>query len=133
MKSLLIALFAVFTALSASAQKVVTVNTSADEIVHLWNNTTAKHSNYMEKDELIKSKFKVYNTSSTELYIFTPPKQKATGYTVVIYPGGGYRYLSFPTTFPEWLRNNGITAVVVKYRLPNYGIATQCLRMLSVL
>ena len=121
MRSLLIALFAVFTALSASAQKVVTVNTSADEIVHLWNNTTAKHSNCMEKDELIKSKYKVYNTSSTELYIFTPPKHKATGYTVVIYPGGGYRYLSFPTTFPEWLRNNGITAVVVKYRLPNYG------------
>ena len=121
MRSLLIALFAVFTVLSASAQKVVTVNTSADEIVHLWNNTTAKHSNCMEKDELIKSKYKVYNTSSTELYIFTPPKQKATGYTVVIYPGGGYRYLSFPTTFPEWLRDNGITAVVVKYRLPNYG------------
>ena len=106
---------------SASAQKVVTVKTSADEIVHLWNNSTAKYSNNMEKDELIKGKSKVYNTSSTELYIFTPEKEKATGYTVVIYPGGGYRYLSFPITFPEWLRENGITAVVVKYRLPNYG------------
>ena len=106
---------------SASAQKVVTVKTSADEIVHLWNNSTAKYSNNMEKDELIKGKSKVYNTSSTELYIFTPEKEKATGYTVVIYPGGGYRYLSFPITFPEWLRKNGITAVVVKYRLPNYG------------
>ena len=99
---------------SASAQKVVTVKTSADEIVHLWNNSTAKYSNNMEKDELIKGKSKVYNTSSTELYIFTPEKEKATGYTVVIYPGGGYRYLSFPITFPEWLRENGITAVVVK-------------------
>ena len=121
MRRVLTILIAAVAALSASAQKVVTVNTSADEIVHLWNNSTAKYSNQMEKDELIKGRHKVYNTSSTELYIFTPAKEKATGYTVVIYPGGGYKYLSFPITFPEWLRDNGITAVVVKYRLPNYG------------
>ena len=121
MRRVLTILIAAVAALSASAQKVVTVNTSADEIVHLWNNSTAKYSNQMEKDELIKGRHKVYNTSSTELYIFTPAKEKATGYTVVIYPGGGYTYLSFPITFPEWLRDNGITAVVVKYRLPNYG------------
>ena len=121
MRKYFIACLAAIAFISVSAQKVVTVNTSADEIVHLWNNSTAKYSNNMEKDELIKGKSKVYNTSSTELYIFTPPKEKSTGYTVVIYPGGGYRYLSFPITFPEWLRDNGITAVVVKYRLPNYG------------
>ena len=121
MRRVLTILIAAVAALSASAQKVVTVNTSADEIVHLWNNSTAKYSNQMEKDELIKGRHKVYNTSSTELYIFTPAKEEATGYTVVIYPGGGYKYLSFPITFPEWLRDNGITAVVVKYRLPNYG------------
>ena len=121
MRRVLTILIAAVAALSASAQKVVTVNTSADEIVHLWNNSTAKYSNQMEKDELIKGRHKVYNTTSTELYIFTPAKEKATGYTVVIYPGGGYKYLSFPITFPEWLRDNGITAVVVKYRLPNYG------------
>ena len=121
MRKYFIACLAAIAFISVSAQKVVTVNTSADEIVHLWNNSTAKYSNNMEKDELIKGKSKVYNTSSTELYIFTPPKEKSTGQTVVIYPGGGYRYLSFPITFPEWLRDNGITAVVVKYRLPNYG------------
>lgn len=117
---------ALFT-LSASAQKVVKVSTSADEIVHLWDNTTAKHSNHMTKDEVIKGKYKVYNTSSAELYIFTAPKEKATGYSVVIYPGGGYRYLSFHTSFPEWLRENGITAVVVKYRLPNHGYSNAML------
>lgn len=107
--------------LSAAAQERVTVKCSADEIVHLWDNSTAKYSNEITANELIKDNFKVYNTSSTELYIFKAPKEKATGYSVVIYPGGGYRYLSFPITFPEWLRENGITAVVVKYRLPNYG------------
>ena len=106
---------------SASAQEVVTVDTTADEIVHLWNNDTAKHSNRITTDEYIKGKTKVYNTSSAELYTFQAPKERATGYSVVIYPGGGYRYLSFPTSFPEWLRDNGITAVVVKYRLPNFG------------
>lgn len=121
MKRLLLTLVAATSLLSASAQATVEVQTSADEIVHLWNNSTAKFSNCMERDERIESKFKVYNTSSTELYIWAAPKERATGYSVVIYPGGGYSYLSFPTTFPEWLRENGITAVVVKYRLPNNG------------
>lgn len=120
MKRLLI-LSLTLLSLSAAAQERVTVKCSADEIVHLWDNSTAKYSNEITANELIKDNFKVYNTSSTELYIFKAPKEKATGYSVVIYPGGGYRYLSFPITFPEWLRENGITAVVVKYRLPNYG------------
>lgn len=120
MKFLLV-IIASLSLLSASAQKVVEVQTSADEVVHLWNNSTAKYSNNMEKDELIKGRSKVYNTSSAELYIFNPAKENSTGYTVIIYPGGGYRNLSFPITFPEWLRDHGITAVVVKYRLPNYG------------
>lgn len=107
---------------SAVAQNTIIVTDSdADEIVHLWDNSTAKYSNEMEKDEVVKKKFKVYNTSSADLYIFKAPKEKATGYSVVIYPGGGYSYLSFPNSFPVWLRNKGITAVVVKYRLPNYG------------
>ena len=107
---------------SAVAQDTIIVTDSdADEIVHLWDNSTAKYSNEMEKDEVVKKKFKVYNTSSADLYIFKAPKEKATGYSVVIYPGGGYGYLSFPNSFPVWLREKGITAVVVKYRLPNYG------------
>lgn len=107
---------------SAVAQDTIIVTDSdADEIVHLWDNSTAKYSNEMEKDEVVKKKFKVYNTSSADLYIFKAPKEKATGYSVVIYPGGGYSYLSFPNSFPVWLREKGITAVVVKYRLPNYG------------
>ena len=121
MKRVFLLAFALCVLFDTSAQKVVTVKTTADEIVHLWNNSTAKYSNNMEKDEVLKGRSKLYNTSSTELYIFTPEREKATGYTVVIYPGGGYRYLSFPITFPEWLRDNGIAAVVVKYRLPNYG------------
>lgn len=119
-KVLFVITVALFT-LSASAQKTVKIPSSADDIVHLWDNTTAKYSNYMEKDERLKGKSKLYNISSADLYIYTAPKEKAIGYAVVIYPGGGYRYLSIPHTFPEWLRDNGITAVVVKYRLPNVG------------
>lgn len=121
MKRLLILSLTLLSLSAAVAQERVTIKCSADEIVHLWDNSTAKYSNEITANELIKDNFKVYNTSSTELYIFKAPKDKATGYSVVIYPGGGYRYLSFPITFPEWLRENGITAVVVKYRLPNYG------------
>ena len=123
MKRSLTLIIALLTLFSAAGQKRIEVQTTADEVVHLWDNTTAKYSNEMEKDETVKRKFQIYNTSSADLYIYTAPKEKATGYSVVIYPGGGYRYLSFPMTFPEWLRDHGITAVVVKYRLPNYGHA----------
>ena len=91
MKRFLLLTLALCALYTTSAQEAITVTDSdADEIVHLWDNSTAKYSNNMEKDELVKKKFKVYNTSSADLYIFTPPKEKATGYSVVIYPGGGY-------------------------------------------
>ncbi|MBQ9138714.1 MAG: alpha/beta hydrolase [Alistipes sp.] len=121
MKKALTLLLALVSFGTLSAQKTIEYPSSADEVVHLWDNTSAKYSNHMQKDELLKGRSKLYNTSSADLYIYTAPKEKATGYSVVIYPGGGYRYLSLPHTFPEWLRENGITAVVVKYRLPNVG------------
>ena len=76
MKRLLI-LSLTLLSLSAAAQERVTVKCSADEIVHLWDNSTAKYSNEITANELIKDNFKVYNTSSTELYIFKAPKEKA--------------------------------------------------------
>ena len=73
-----------------TAQKRIVMESSADEFVTLWDNTTAKYSNYETKDEEDKGR-KFANTSSADLYIFKAPKEKATGYGVVILPGGSYR------------------------------------------
>ena len=93
----------------------------ADEIVHLWDNSTAKFSNYMERDEKVVSGRKFYYTSSADLYIFYPKKENDKGVSIVIYPGGSYRYVGFSTHFVHWCRDNGYTAAMLKYRVPNLG------------
>ena len=107
--------------LSTSAQITKQIEIGADEIVTLWDNSTAKYSNYMEKDEKVISGRKFYNTSSADLYIFQPDKQNDTGVSIVIYPGGSYRYVGFSTHFIKWCKANGITAAMLKYRVPNSG------------
>ena len=52
--------------------------------------------------------------------VFLPPREKATGAAVVIVPGGGHREL-WPKhegeNVAEWLRDHGVAAVVLRYRL----------------
>ena len=51
-----------------------------------------------------------------------PPKDKNTGVTVVVFPGGGYQVLAMDlegTEVCDWLTSKGITCVLVKYRVPN--------------
>lgn len=111
--------------LSATAQKRVVVSledSGADEIVHYWDNSTAPHSNQIAEDEQMNKKFDMSLTSSTDFYIYKADAAKATGQGVVIVPGGGYYKLSMKYDgfmIGEYLRSIGVTAIVVKYRLPN--------------
>ncbi len=57
-----------------------------------------------------------------EIAVFAPSARNATGQAVVICPGGGYGILAYDwegTDIAKWLNSKGITAVVLKYRLPN--------------
>jgi len=60
--------------------------------------------------------------SIAKLFVYRPDKQKNTCAAVVICPGGGYVNLAMSHEghdYARWLSNNGITAVILKYRLPN--------------
>ena len=49
------------------------------------------------------------------------PKGKNTGVGVVVFPGGGYNCLAIDLEGMEicdWLTSRGITAVLLKYRVP---------------
>jgi acetyl esterase/lipase len=49
------------------------------------------------------------------------PKGKNTGVAVVVFPGGGYRLLAIDlegTEVCDWLTSKGVTAVLLKYRVP---------------
>ena len=107
-------------ALSTSAQKTISYE-GADEIVRLWDNKTAKHSNYETRDEAWKKKNSIWRTSSCELYLFKAAQDKNTGIAIAMYPGGSYRNLNLGISFAQWYASQGITVAIVKYRLPNYG------------
>lgn len=52
------------------------------------------------------------------------PKGKNTGAAVVVFPGGGYEILAIDlegTEICDWLTAQGITAVLLKYRVPGDG------------
>jgi acetyl esterase/lipase len=49
------------------------------------------------------------------------PEEKNTGAAVVVFPGGGYEILAIDlegTEVCDWLTSNGITCVLLKYRVP---------------
>jgi acetyl esterase/lipase len=52
------------------------------------------------------------------------PKGKNTGAAVVVFPGGGYKILAIDlegTEVCHWLTSQGITCVLLKYRVPGSG------------
>jgi acetyl esterase/lipase len=57
------------------------------------------------------------------LTAFLPAPEKATGAAVVICPGGGYGGLASHegSGYAEWLAENGIAGIVLKYRLGSKG------------
>ena len=120
MKQFLAIVFALAFVAGVSAQNTVSLE-GADETVRLWDNTTAKHSNHETRDEAWRKgkKNSVQCTSSCELYIFKADPEKNTGAAILMYPGGGYTYLNFAVPTARWYASLGITAVLVKYRLPN--------------
>ena len=126
MKKIIISLVLVAgLAISASAQKtIVKIPCEADKIIKLWNNNKAPHSNEETKDENRNNRGHIYNTSQTVLYLYKADKKKATGQGVVICPGGGYGAVCIEKegfALAEYFQSIGVTAIVLKYRLPNYG------------
>ena len=113
------------TVFSASAQKSITnVPCNADKVVKWWNNKKAPHSNEETKDEERNKAGNFYFTSQTEFYLYIADKEKATGQAVVICPGGGYSAVCIEREgfkLAEYFKSIGVTALVLKYRLPNYG------------
>jgi endo-1,4-beta-xylanase len=59
-------------------------------------------------------------THYPSLYVFLPPKEKATGAAMVVAPGGGHTQVVIEKEgweASDWLNERGIAAFVLKYRL----------------
>lgn len=117
----ILAVFCLLCATDARGQKrIVKEDFPADEVVNIWSNATAPHSNCETQDETIR-KHRIGHTSYLDLYIFRADEKKNTGHCFVFLPGGSYRTVNVSSMLPLWLKKRGVTTVVVKYRLPNFG------------
>lgn len=68
-----------------------------------------------------KTVLRLGNVTQPTLTIYSPPSDKNTGAAVLVCPGGGYNILAADlegTEVCEWLNRLGVTAVLVKYRVP---------------
>jgi acetyl esterase/lipase len=70
----------------------------------------------------------VSNVSTPTITIYAP-SGKNTGAAAVVFPGGGFQILAIDlegTEICDWLTSNGITCVLLKYRVPSTPYVYQC-------
>src|SRR5271168_3826987 len=66
----------------------------------------------------------VINVSRPTMTVYSP-EGRNTGAAVLVFPGGGYQILAIDlegTEVCDWLTSQGITCVLLKYRVPNSGM-----------
>jgi len=97
-----------------------------DKIIPLWEKQIPNELISPDYQELnIYKNGKIESSSfitKPTLSIFIPKEIKSNGTAVIIFPGGGYSHLAINkegTKVAEWLNSMGITAFVLKYRLPS--------------
>ena len=64
---------------------------------------------------------KLGNVSTPQLAVYRPPEGKANGAAIIVAPGGGFHILAYDlegTEVAAWLNSIGVTAIVLKYRVP---------------
>jgi acetyl esterase/lipase len=89
------------------------------ETVYLWPNGAPGFEDRRNEPEQAQS-YWVKNINNPSITVFLPPKEKANGTGVLIFPGGGHRELVFNAEGVEparYLTNLGVAAFVLKYRL----------------
>lgn len=128
MKSLLLALCVVFIVGNLNAQTNVWQPSQGHTQIPIWPGTApdaqpvAAPENDTTKTNLVAGKpwIEVDNVSQPTMTVYSP-KGTNTGVAVVVFPGGGYMCLAIDlegTEICDWLTSRGITAVLLKYRVP---------------
>ncbi len=114
---------------------LLTVSGSAaePEVLKLWPGKPPGESKVLPPEGLLETKKgqldvpRLANVSEPTITIFAPPPEKANGAAVVVAPGGGYSILAIGhegTDVCKWLNSLGVTAVLLKYRVPKREIQT---------
>jgi acetyl esterase/lipase len=96
-------------------------------VVKLWPGKAPGETKDIGPEKLIEPKpgqrevKRVSDVSEPTITIYSPAKDKNAKVAVVVAPGGGYSILAIEhegTQVCEWLNTLGVTAVLLKYRVP---------------
>jgi acetyl esterase/lipase len=93
----------------------------AQQFISLWPDGKMPNSRGLHITDSIVNE-RAYRVGEPGMYAFFPSKDDNSGAAVVIFPGGGYTHIALNLggfQLAKWFNTLGISAFVVKYRLPN--------------
>jgi acetyl esterase/lipase len=99
----------------------VWVEVNAQEFIPLWPAGGMPNSRGMMSTDSINNE-RIYRVGNPGIYAFFPSRQENVSAAVVIFPGGGYARLAYEISgfqIAKWFNTMGVSAFVVKYRLPD--------------
>ena len=104
----------------------LTLSAPAAEPIKLWPGKAPGETKDIPAEKYLDKKGpndvkRLGNVSEPTITVYSPPKDKNTGTAVVVAPGGGYSILAIEhegSQVCEWLTEQGVTAVLLKYRVP---------------
>ena len=110
---------------------------SAQEVIPLWDGQPPLCPNQLEMKEEMDARIgvKISHVQTPILEAYFPAKDRANGTSVVICPGGGYSILAWDwegTSMAKWYNEMGITAFVLRYRLPRYEEDRTCAEQIAL-
>ena len=89
----------------------------------LWNESIPNYNNNEIEEKIDTSDLVVIKqVNMPAIEVFKPSLKNSNGMAVIVVPGGGYNVIVYDwegTEIAKWLNANGITAIVLKYRLPH--------------
>lgn len=96
---------------------------SQDITLPLWEKGIPNYIDKNVKDSIDMNEIMmIRKVDKPSISVFLPSLKNRSKEAVIICPGGGYNILAYDwegTDIAKWLNSNGITAIVLKYRLPH--------------
>lgn len=97
-------------------------------VLDVWPGMPPGEKEKIEEEKLLEPRTgetkpvkRLTNVSKPTISVFRPVKDKDTGATVLICPGGGFNFLAWDLEGEEvatWLNSQGVTGIILKYRVP---------------
>jgi len=95
-------------------------NVNAQTVIKLWGGKPPTSNEVTEPEKMEEGR--ISNVTDPEIAVYLPEKNINKGVAVIICPGGGYSRLAYDhegIQFAKWLQSQGITGIILKYRMPN--------------